>query len=172
MTKSLKNEKNDECTDNPGNIGSKDRIKAVADACNARGIPIRIGVNGGSLEKQFEEKYGATPKGMIESALYNIKLLEDFGFMPSVCGCPIWRWSGGLPPVCLRPLPASSRFFCVREINCFLISYKSSLRVAWLLEALFSILPAGWKHHQGNYTISRVFLTCCSPHIFVLWCCA
>lgn len=65
---------------NPGNIGSKDRIKAVADACNARQIPIRIGVNGGSLEKQFDEKYGATPKGMVESALYNIKLLEDFGF--------------------------------------------------------------------------------------------
>lgn len=65
---------------NPGNIGSKDRIKAVADACNARGIPIRIGVNGGSLEKPFEEKYGPTPKGMVESALYNIKLLEDFGF--------------------------------------------------------------------------------------------
>jgi len=65
---------------NPGNIGSKDRIKAVADACNERGIPIRIGVNGGSLEKQFEQKYGPTPKGMIESALYNVRLLEDFGF--------------------------------------------------------------------------------------------
>lgn len=65
---------------NPGNIGSKEKIKAVAEACNARNIPIRIGVNGGSLEKQFEEKYGATPKGMVESALYNIKLLEDFGF--------------------------------------------------------------------------------------------
>lgn len=65
---------------NPGNIGSKDRIKAVVDACKARGIPIRIGVNGGSLEKEFEVKYGATPKGMVESALYNIKLLEDFGF--------------------------------------------------------------------------------------------
>lgn len=65
---------------NPGNIGSKDRIRAVADACKARNIPIRIGVNGGSLEKEFEIKYGATPKGMVESALYNIKLLEDFGF--------------------------------------------------------------------------------------------
>ncbi|WP_300899960.1 flavodoxin-dependent (E)-4-hydroxy-3-methylbut-2-enyl-diphosphate synthase [uncultured Helicobacter sp.] len=65
---------------NPGNIGTKDRIKAVADACKQRGIPIRIGVNGGSLEKIFEQKYGATPKGMVESALYNIKLLEDFGF--------------------------------------------------------------------------------------------
>lgn len=65
---------------NPGNIGSKDKIKAVADACNERNIPIRIGVNGGSLEKQFERKYGATPQGMIESARYNIGLLEDFGF--------------------------------------------------------------------------------------------
>ncbi|GAD19503.1 flavodoxin-dependent (E)-4-hydroxy-3-methylbut-2-enyl-diphosphate synthase [Helicobacter fennelliae] len=65
---------------NPGNIGSKEKIKAVAHACNERKIPIRIGVNGGSLEKQFEQKYGPTPKGMIESALYNIKLLEDFGF--------------------------------------------------------------------------------------------
>ena len=46
-------------------------------------------------------------------------------WLPSVCGSPIWRWSGGLPPVCLRPPPASTRFFCVREINCFLISYKS-----------------------------------------------
>lgn len=65
---------------NPGNIGSKDRIKEVANACNARNIPIRIGVNGGSLEKQFDEKYGFTPKGMVESALYNVKLLEDFDF--------------------------------------------------------------------------------------------
>ncbi len=65
---------------NPGNIGSKEKIKAVVNACQEREIPIRIGVNAGSLEKQFEERYGATPKGMVESALYNIKLLEDFGF--------------------------------------------------------------------------------------------
>lgn len=65
---------------NPGNIGSKNKIEEVAKACNQRNIPIRIGVNGGSLEKQFDEKYGHTPKAMIESALYNIKLLEDCGF--------------------------------------------------------------------------------------------
>ena len=65
---------------NPGNIGSKDRIKEVAKACSDRGIPIRIGVNGGSLEEQFNDKYGYTPKAMVESALYNIKLLEDFDF--------------------------------------------------------------------------------------------
>ena len=65
---------------NPGNIGSRERIKAVVEACKERNIPIRIGVNGGSLEKQFEDKYGATPKGMVQSALYNIKFLEDLDF--------------------------------------------------------------------------------------------
>ncbi len=65
---------------NPGNIGSKERIKAVVDACKERHLPIRIGVNSGSLEDQFENKYGQTPEGMVASALYNIKLLEDYDF--------------------------------------------------------------------------------------------
>ncbi|CAA6804234.1 MAG: 1-hydroxy-2-methyl-2-(E)-butenyl 4-diphosphate synthase (EC [uncultured Campylobacterales bacterium] len=65
---------------NPGNIGSKDRIKEVVNACKQRNLPIRIGVNVGSLEEQFENKYGRTSKAMIESALYNIKLLEDLDF--------------------------------------------------------------------------------------------
>lgn len=65
---------------NPGNIGSKDRIKAVVDACKARNLPIRIGVNSGSLEEQFELKYGRSVKAMVQSALYNVGLLEDFGF--------------------------------------------------------------------------------------------
>jgi (E)-4-hydroxy-3-methylbut-2-enyl-diphosphate synthase len=65
---------------NPGNIGSKNRVKEVVKACQERKIPIRIGVNSGSLEKEFDQKYGATPKGMVESALYNIKYLEDLGF--------------------------------------------------------------------------------------------
>ncbi len=65
---------------NPGNIGSKERIKAVVDACKERAIPIRIGVNSGSLESRFEDRYGQTPEGMVASALYNIKLLEDYDF--------------------------------------------------------------------------------------------
>ena len=65
---------------NPGNIGNKQRVKEVVQACQQRNIPIRIGVNSGSLEEQFENKYGQTPKGMVESALYNIKYLEDLGF--------------------------------------------------------------------------------------------
>lgn len=66
---------------NPGNIGSHDRIKAVADACRNRHIPIRIGVNGGSLEKHILEKYGSpTPEALCESALYHVRLLEQFDF--------------------------------------------------------------------------------------------
>ena len=65
---------------NPGNIGDKSRILEVVKACKARGLPIRIGVNAGSLEKHLEDRYGQTPKAMIESALYNIKLLEDADF--------------------------------------------------------------------------------------------
>lgn len=66
---------------NPGNIGSFDRVKAVADACGSRNIPIRIGVNGGSLEKDILEKYGSpTADALCESALGHIKMLEDCGF--------------------------------------------------------------------------------------------
>jgi (E)-4-hydroxy-3-methylbut-2-enyl-diphosphate synthase len=65
---------------NPGNIGSKERVAEVVKACKQRNIPIRIGVNCGSLEEQFENKYGQTAKGMVASAEYNIKFLEDLGF--------------------------------------------------------------------------------------------
>ena len=66
---------------NPGNIGSDDRVKAVADACRQRNIPIRIGVNSGSLEKEILAKYGhPTPQALCDSALYHASLLEKFDF--------------------------------------------------------------------------------------------
>ncbi len=65
---------------NPGNIGNKQRVKEVVKACKERDLPIRIGVNCGSLESEFEDKYGQTARGMVESADYNIKYLEDLGF--------------------------------------------------------------------------------------------
>ena len=65
---------------NPGNIGEKGRIKEIVKACQDRNLPIRIGVNAGSLEKEFEQKYGVTAEGMVASAEYNIKFLEDLGF--------------------------------------------------------------------------------------------
>lgn len=66
---------------NPGNIGGEDRVKAVADACRLRGIPIRIGVNGGSLEKELLAKYGRVcPEAMVESAFGHIRLLNKFDF--------------------------------------------------------------------------------------------
>ena len=66
---------------NPGNIGGEDRVKAVVDCCKAHHIPIRVGVNGGSLEKELLEKYGhPTPEALVESAFGHIRLLEKYGF--------------------------------------------------------------------------------------------
>lgn len=66
---------------NPGNIGDDSRVKAVADACRQKNIPIRIGVNDGSLEKHILAKYGhPTPEALCESALYHASLLEKFDF--------------------------------------------------------------------------------------------
>ena len=66
---------------NPGNIGGEDRVKAVVDCCKAHKIPIRIGVNGGSLDKKLLEKYGhPTPEALVESALEHAALLEKYDF--------------------------------------------------------------------------------------------
>ena len=66
---------------NPGNIGGADHVKAVAQACARRGVPIRIGVNGGSLEKPLLAKYGGVcPEAMVESAFGHIRLLNQFDF--------------------------------------------------------------------------------------------
>ncbi|MBP5324198.1 MAG: flavodoxin-dependent (E)-4-hydroxy-3-methylbut-2-enyl-diphosphate synthase [Pseudobutyrivibrio sp.] len=66
---------------NPGNIGSIDRIKAVVEAAKAKNIPIRVGVNSGSLEKDLVEKYGGvTAEGLVESALDKVKIIEDLGY--------------------------------------------------------------------------------------------
>ncbi len=66
---------------NPGNIGSKDRIKAVVDTAKDRNIPIRVGVNSGSLEKDLLNKYGGvTADGLVESALDKVHIIEDFGY--------------------------------------------------------------------------------------------
>ncbi len=70
---------------NPGNIGSEDRARQVAREAKSRGIPIRIGVNGGSLDKRLLEKYGAaTPEAMVESAAEHVKILEKYGFYDTV----------------------------------------------------------------------------------------
>ena len=66
---------------NPGNIGGEDRVKAVVDVCKDKKIPIRIGVNGGSLDKRLLEKYGhPTAEALVESAFEHLELLEKFGF--------------------------------------------------------------------------------------------
>lgn len=70
---------------NPGNIGSDENVKAVVDACKEKNVPIRIGVNAGSLEKHILEKYGKpTPEALVESASYHLNLLEKFDFYNTV----------------------------------------------------------------------------------------
>lgn len=79
---------------NPGNIGAPDRIKAVADACRQRGVPIRIGVNSGSLEKHILQRYGSpSAQALVESAMYHVSLLERFDFTDIVLSIK----SSGLP---------------------------------------------------------------------------
>ena len=66
---------------NPGNIGSRDRIQAVVDVAKERNIPIRVGVNSGSLEKELVEKYhGVTAEGLVESALDKVRIIEEMGY--------------------------------------------------------------------------------------------
>ena len=66
---------------NPGNIGTVDKVKAVVDVAKERNIPIRVGVNSGSLEKHLVEKYhGVTAEGIVESALDKVKIIEDLGY--------------------------------------------------------------------------------------------
>ncbi len=66
---------------NPGNIGSRERIQAVVDACKAKNIPIRVGVNSGSLEKELVEKYhGVTAAGIVESAMDKVHIIEEMGY--------------------------------------------------------------------------------------------
>ncbi|MAE43161.1 4-hydroxy-3-methylbut-2-en-1-yl diphosphate synthase [Candidatus Woesearchaeota archaeon] len=69
---------------NPGNIGSQDKIKQVVSAAKEHGIPIRVGVNLGSLEKDLFEKYGYSAEAMVESALRHVKILEDLDFYDTV----------------------------------------------------------------------------------------
>ncbi len=70
---------------NPGNIGSQDSVEAVANACNSKNVPIRIGVNSGSVEKDLLEKFGgATPEAMVESAFRHVKMLEECEFYNTV----------------------------------------------------------------------------------------
>jgi len=70
---------------NPGNIGGKDKVRLLAEVCKEKGIPIRVGVNSGSLEKDLLEKYGhVTPEALVESALRHVELLEDANFFDTI----------------------------------------------------------------------------------------
>lgn len=65
---------------NPGNIGDKTRVKLLVDACKASQVPVRIGVNAGSLDREIKEMYGSGSKALVESAMQHVRLLEEYGF--------------------------------------------------------------------------------------------
>ena len=99
---------------NPGNIGGRERIKAVVDAARERGIPIRVGVNSGSLEKELVEKYhGVTAEGLVESALDKVHVIEEMGYENLVVSIKssdvqsCWQRSAIIPFMwgSLRPAP-------------------------------------------------------------------
>ena len=69
---------------NPGNIGGRDKVEAVARAAKERGVPIRVGVNSGSIRRDFLKKYGPTAEAMVESALEEVRILEEVGFQDIV----------------------------------------------------------------------------------------
>ena len=120
---------------NPGNIGDKSRVKEVVKACKEYNIPIRIGVNSGSLEEQFDNKYGPTIKGMVESALYNIKFLEDCDFRDikiSLKASDVQRTVGSYKT--LRPLVEYPFHIGVTEAGTkFHSTIKSSIALGSLL---------------------------------------
>ena len=122
---------------NPGNIGDDDRVKAVVDACQQKNIPIRIGVNGGSLEKHILAKYGApVPEAMVESALYHVRLLEKFDFKEVEAGYNILRAVGfpvAGPEVITCPTCGRTQYPCTEianEVEKRLQGYKKSIKVA------------------------------------------
>ncbi len=92
---------------NPGNIGSRQNVEAVVKACKEKGIPIRIGINSGSLEKDIHEKYGKpTAQGMIESAMRHVKILEDLDFYDIVLS-----FKSSDPILCLEVYRQAAKVF-------------------------------------------------------------
>lgn len=92
---------------NPGNIGSKENVKKVVEACKEKQIPIRIGINGGSLEKDIHEKYGKpTAQGMIESAMRHVKILEELDFYDTVLS-----FKSSDPLLCIEAYRLASQTF-------------------------------------------------------------
>lgn len=121
---------------NPGNIGSKENVKKVVEACKEKNIPIRIGINGGSLEKDIHEKYGKpTAEGMIESAKRHVQILEDLGFYNTVLS-----FKSSDPILCIEAYRLAAKTFDyplhlgVTEAGTTLTSaIKSSLALGTLL---------------------------------------
>ena len=121
---------------NPGNIGSSDKTKAVVEKCKEKGIPIRIGVNGGSLEKELLEKYGKPcPEAMVESAKKHIEILENLDFYDTCISLKASNLD-----LCLKAYEMASNTFdyplhlgITEAGTAFSGTIKSSIGLGWLL---------------------------------------
>ena len=128
---------------NPGNIGGEDRVKAVVEAAKAKNIPIRIGVNSGSLEKDILEKYGkVTPEGLVESAMRHVRILEKLDFRDIVIS-----------------IKASSVPFSLASDIILLTGAESGFTTAIILEAFIRLLKP---------IPTKLFSTSSSPLFYIL----
>ena len=128
---------------NPGNIGSTERVRAVVDAAKERGIPIRVGVNSGSLEKDLVEKYhGVTAEGIVESALDKVHLIEDMGYDNLVIS-----------------IKSSDVMMCVKAHELIATQTDHPLHVGIISGNIKSSIGLGLILHQGIGDTIRVSLT-------------
>ncbi len=152
---------------NPGNIGSKENVKAVVEVCKKHHIPIRIGINSGSLEKDIHEKYGKpTAEGMMESAKRHIQILEELGFY-DIC----LSFKSSDPLLCIEAYRLASRTFSyplhlgVTEAGTYIGSaIKSSMALGTLLnEGIGDTIRISVNGDPVNeITIVKQLLKCCN----------
>ena len=151
---------------NPGNIGSKENVEAVVKVCKETHIPIRIGINSGSLEKEIHKKYGKpTAEGMIESALRHVKILEDLEFYDIVLS-----FKSSDPLLCIEAYRLASKTFPyplhlgVTEAGTYISSaIKSSMALGTLLnEGIGDTIRISVNGNPRNeITIVKQLLKCC-----------
>lgn len=152
---------------NPGNIGAKEHVETVVQACKAHHIPIRIGINSGSLEKDIHEKYGKpTPEAMMESAMRHVKILEDLAFH-DIC----LSFKSSDPLLCIEAYRLASKTFAyplhlgVTEAGTYIGSaIKSSMALGTLLnEGIGDTIRISVNGDPlQEITIVKQLLKCCN----------
>ncbi|EAR65130.1 4-hydroxy-3-methylbut-2-en-1-yl diphosphate synthase [Bacillus sp. NRRL B-14911] len=160
---------------NPGNIGRREKVEAVVKAAKEKGIPIRIGVNAGSLEKRIIEKYGyPTADGMVESALHHIKILEDLDFHDIIVSMKASDVNLAIEayekaamafdyPLHLGITESGTLFAGTVKSAAGLCHIKQRHR-KYFKDFLECRPCRGSKSRQGTFEVIRTFIQCCYTH--------